>query len=119
MEGESLMYLMRPFLKARPNATFKNGANSSSLEILNSRYDGEDKVTQDEIDAALPECIEEDRRENIYTQLADTDVGIIRVIEDLITILIQKGTIDLSNFSQPVQDKILARKALRDEMNGG
>lgn len=114
------MNLLQAFNKARPGATFgDDGPNGFSLELLNERYDGQDKVTQSELDTAWLLCVEDDMLNDIIQQLSNTDKGIIRVIEDLITILIQKGNLSLSDFSQPVQDKILARKALRDQLSGG
>lgn len=55
------MNIGRAFYKCRPGATFTHGANEHSLEMLNSRYDGEDKVTQEELDAAWIIIQEEDR----------------------------------------------------------
>jgi hypothetical protein len=104
--------------KARPEAKWKkNSVNGFSLATIKAAYDGNDFPEQTELDDAWILCQEDDRVGDIVEQLSNTDKNIIRVIEDLITILIQKGSISLSDFPQQVQDKLLGRKALRDEIN--
>ena len=115
-----MMDIIRAVYKARPNVTWENNSvNGFNLDTIKAAYIGDDFPEQSELDAAWLLCQEDDRVENIVDQLSGTDKGIIRVIEDLITILVQKGNISLSDFSPQVRDKILARKALRDEINGG
>lgn len=113
------MDIIRAVLKARPNTTWKiNSVNGFSLDTIKGAYIGDDFPTPEELGAAWILCQEDDRIENITDQLSNTDKNIIRVLEDLITILIQKGSISLTDFPQEVQDKLLARKALRDQING-
>lgn len=113
------MDIIRAVYKARPNAKWKNNSvNGFSLDTIKTAYDGNDFPDQAELDVAWLLCQEDDRIRDISEQLSNTDKNIIRVIEDLITILIQKGVISLSDFPQIVQDKLTARKALRDEISG-
>ena len=108
---------LRAVIKARPNVKWKDDyVNEFSIDTIKAAYIGDDFPTQSELDAAWILCQEDDRVSGIISQLSDTDKGIIRVIEDLIAILIQKGSISLTDFSQPVQDKIAARKALRNQL---
>lgn len=114
------MDILRAVNKARPSVQWKNNSvNGHSLDTIKAAYVGDNFPEQAELEAAWLLCQEDDRIQNIVDQLSSTDKGIIRVIEDLITILIQKGNISLSDFSPQVREKILSRKALRDEINGG
>lgn len=45
--------------------------------------------------------------------LAHMDAGMIRVCEDLVAVLVQKGVIALADLPAAAQAKIVARKALR------
>lgn len=113
------MDIVRALYKARPDVQWKNNSvNGFSLDTIKAAYVGDDFPTQAELDAAWILCQEEDRVAEITDQLSNTDKNIIRVLEDLITILIQKGGISLSDFPQKVQDKLLERKALRDQIGG-
>ena len=119
MEEGSIMDILRAVYKARPNVTWKNNSvNGFSLGTIKAAYIGDDFPTQTELDNAWILCQEEDAVNDVLVQLSNTDKGIIRVIEDLIKILVQKGNISLSDFSPQVQEKIAARQALRDSLNG-
>lgn len=56
------------------------------------------------------------KTERALRSLDATDQKMIRVIEDLITVLIQKGIISLSDFTQQVQDRLLERQAAREDL---
>jgi len=113
-----MMDIIRVVYKTRPDVQWKNNSvNGFSLETIKAAYDGDDFPSATELDAAWILCQEDDRVEGIVEQLSNTDKNIIRVLEDLITILIQKGNISLSDFPQKVQDKLLERKALRDQIS--
>ena len=114
------MDIIRAVYRARLGTVWKNNSvNSFSLETIKAAYIGDDFPSQAELDAARVLCQEDDRVEEITEQLSNTDRGIIRVIEDLITVLVQKGIISIGDFSPQVREKILERKTLRDEINGG
>lgn len=114
------MDIIRAVYKARPDVQWKNNSvNSFSLDTIKAAYIGDDFPSQSELDAAEVLCQEKDRVDGIVEQLSNTDKGIIRVIEDLIKILVQKGNVSLTDFSPQVQEKIAARQSLRDEINGG
>ncbi len=114
------MDIIRAVHKARPSASWKhNSVNGFSLETVKAAYDGGDFPSQAELEEAWGLCQEDDRAESIIDQLSNTDKGIIRVLEDLIGVLVEKGNISLSDFSPKVQEKIAARQALRDQLNGG
>ena len=48
--------------------------------------------------------------------LDDTDVPLVRVLEDLVNTLITKGTIVMGDLPQEAQDKLAARAAARDDL---
>jgi len=61
-------------------------------------------------------------------ELITTDLGLVRVVEDLIDLLIERDTIRFTDFPEAAQTKLLARRSLRsslrslqllDEENGG
>jgi|Deesub1362A_J573_1020465.scaffolds.fasta_scaffold00740_9 hypothetical protein len=72
--------------------------------------------TQAELEAVWPEVQAELAREEIKRQLAETDSGMARVIEDLIELLASKGVIAESELPQPTQDKITSRRNLRTQL---
>jgi hypothetical protein len=112
------MDILRAVYKVRPDVKWKNDSiNGFSLDTIKAAYVGDDFPTTAELDAAWILCQEDDRVGGLVEQLSNTDKNIIRVLEDLITILIQKGSISLSDFPQKVQDKLLERKTLRDQIN--
>ena len=114
------MEILRAVYKARPNVQWQNNSvNGFSLDTVKNAYIGDDFPTQNELEEAWLLCREDDRVGEIVTQLSNTDKNIIRVLEDLITVLIQKGNISLSDFPSQVQDKLSERKALRDQISGG
>ena len=113
------MDIIRAVHKARPSVQWKNDSvNGFSLDTIRAAYVGDDFPEQTELDAAWLLCQEDDKANEIIEQLSTTDKGIIRVIEDLIKILVQKGSISLSDFSPQVQEKIAARQALRNQIGG-
>jgi hypothetical protein len=114
------MDILRAVYKSRPNVTWKNNSvNGFDLKTIKAAYIGEDFPVQSELDSAWILCQEEDALNNIMEQLSNTDQAVIRVLEDLIEILIQKGNISLADFSSQAQEKIATREALRDRLNGG
>ncbi|MCR4376983.1 MAG: hypothetical protein NUV50_02695 [Rhodospirillales bacterium] len=50
-------------------------------------------------------------------ELMESDLGLIRVIEDLINVLIERGAIMFTDFPEPVQRKLLARSGMRKEFS--
>ena len=113
------MDILRAVYRARPSLVWKsNSVNGFDLDTIKDAYIGTDFPDQEELESAWVLCQEDDRVAEIIDQLSNTDKGIIRVLEDLITILVQKGNISLSDFSPKVQEKIAARKALRDQISG-
>lgn len=51
------------------------------------------------------------------SDFATLDVSFIRVIEDVVDVLIQKGLIRLTDLPAPAQEKLMARKSFRDRRN--
>lgn len=91
-------------------------ADGKIVSILSEWVDGcyEVAANDSELGAFLSGDSPEERAKK---ELMDSDLGIIRVIEDLIDILIERGHIMFMDFPEPVQRKLLARRGLRKEFS--
>jgi len=77
-------------------------------------------------DAAHPEALQEDAPELLAfarglsepDALAESDLGMARVLEDLIDLLIDKALIRFTDLPGPAQDKLLNRRSLRHARRG-
>ncbi|MFV1923079.1 MAG: hypothetical protein ACMZ63_10825 [Methylotenera sp.] len=54
--------------------------------------------------------------DDIIHALSSSDAGLARVTEDLIAVLVRKGTILFTDLPETVQTKLLAREALRSQL---
>lgn len=70
--------------------------NGSDPQLIDFLYDGDPEA------AAKKDMIE-------------SDLGLARVMEDLIDLLIEKGTFRFTDLPEPAQRKLLARRGLRKE----
>jgi hypothetical protein len=74
----------------------------------------------EEIDMQEPEVLEFlarcDSEEQL--ELLRSDLKLIRVLEDLIEVLINKNIITVTDFPQPVIDKLLSRQSIRKPLSG-
>lgn len=52
-------------------------------------------------------------------QLRQSDLEMVRVLEDLIQVLIQKGVVSITDFPQAAQLKLINRAQAREALNGG
>lgn len=59
-----------------------------------------------------PETGEDD---HIQRSFQESDIAFIRVLEDLIDVLIQKGYLQFSDFPEGAQQKLMTRQGLRRE----
>ncbi len=53
-----------------------------------------------------------------HSALAASDMRLVRVLEDVIDLLIERGLIRFTDLPQSAQGKLLERKSLRAQMNG-
>lgn len=75
-------------------------------------------------DAAHPEGLAEDAPELLaflqglpqQQPLAESDLRLVRVLEDLIDLLIDKEVIRFTDLPAPAQDKLLLRRSLRNAL---
>lgn len=58
----------------------------------------------------------EEKVREIKEELAATDKEMMRIIDDLITILVKKGHIRMSDFSEEAQKKLMKRSSLRESI---
>ena len=49
--------------------------------------------------------------------LATSDAELLRVMEDLVNVLIDKGILLLTDFPEPAQEKLMRRQSIRDTMS--
>ncbi|MGM0703710.1 MAG: tryptophan synthase subunit beta like protein [Pseudomonadota bacterium] len=49
--------------------------------------------------------------------LSKTDLGFIRVLEDLLDVLMDKGVISFTDLPEPAQQKVMERQSLRQRLN--
>jgi hypothetical protein len=56
--------------------------------------------------------------ENSLQQLQQSDLDMIRVLEDLIDVLIQKGVVRITDLPEAAQAKLLGRSKARDALGG-
>jgi hypothetical protein len=56
-----------------------------------------------------------DAEEAMRRSFSEADAGFIRVLEDLIDVLIQRGYIQFADFPEPAQRKLNERRGLRSE----
>jgi len=54
---------------------------------------------------------------NSENVLASTDLGLVRVVEDLIDLLIDRDALRFTDLPVPAQEKLLERRSLRASMN--
>lgn len=50
-------------------------------------------------------------------KLAQSDLGLIRVIEDLVDVLIERNLISFTDLPEPARDKLMTRQTLRQQRN--
>lgn len=56
-------------------------------------------------------------KEMAQSALSDNDQSVVRVIEDLIDLLVQKNLVSKNEFDKKVTDKLDERKALRQQIS--
>lgn len=77
-------------------------------------------------DGAHPELLRDDAPElaafvrglSGAGSLADSDMGLVRVLEDLIDVLIEKDVLRFTDLPVPAQNKLMHRRGLRHALGG-
>lgn len=91
-------------------------AKGSIVALYAEQSDG----ASEEIPGDSPEVIEflgaEDARSEIEEHLAASDLDLIRVIEDVIYVLIEKRIIMLTDLPKAAQEKLSRRRNLRGKL---
>lgn len=91
-------------------------AGGDIIAVLSEHVEGAEMVAAN--DDALTKFLNTDSPERrAQRELMESDLGLIRVIEDLIDILIDRGAIMFTDFPEPVQKKLLGRRGLRKEFS--
>ena len=66
----------------------------------------------------IQEWFADDRVENSLKQLKQSDLDMIRVLEDLIEVLTTKGVISITDLPAGAQSKLLNRSSAREALGG-
>ncbi|MBL4614720.1 MAG: hypothetical protein JKY27_07600 [Magnetovibrio sp.] len=91
-------------------------AQGHIIAVLSEEVEGSELVGSN--DPGLGKFLSQDSPEQrAQRELMESDLGLIRVIEDLINVLIERGAIMFTDFPEPVQKKLLARSGLRKEFS--
>lgn len=91
-------------------------ATGHIIAVLSEEVEGSEMVGSH--DPGLQAFLQTDSPEQrAQRELMESDLGLIRVIEDLINVLIERGAIMFTDFPEPVQRKLLARSGLRKEFS--
>ncbi len=91
-------------------------AEGRIIAVLSEHVEGADMVAPH--DSQLTEFLQGDSPESKAQQeLLESDLGIVRVLEDLIDVLIERGHVMFTDFPEPAQRKLLARRGLRKEFS--
>jgi len=57
-------------------------------------------------------------KEHVKEMLSSTDSEMVRVVEDLIDVLLEKQVFTFTELPEIVQNKLITRKQLREDING-
>lgn len=86
------------------------------IAVLSEEVEGAEMVSSNDQD--LQRFLQADSPEQrAQRELMESDMSLIRVIEDLIDVLIERGAIMFTDFPEPVQQKLLGRRGLRKEFS--
>jgi len=91
-------------------------AEGNIIAVLSEAVEGAEEISPN--DPALQHFFQtESPEQRAQKELMDSDMGLIRVIEDLIDVLIERGAIMFTDFPEPVQRKLLSRRGMRKEFS--
>ena len=91
-------------------------AEGRIIAVLSEEVEGAEFITTN--DSELGRFLSEETPEKrAQRELVESDMGLIRVIEDLINILVERGVIMFNDFPEPVQRKLMARSGMRKEFS--
>ena len=91
-------------------------ADGKIIAVLSEHVEGAEMVGSN--DTGLQNFLHSDSPEQrAQRELMESDFGLIRVIEDLIDVLIERGAIMFTDFPEPVQRKLLERRGMRKEFS--
>lgn len=86
------------------------------VAVLSEQVEGSEMVSANDPD--LGRFLAADSPEQrAQRELMESDLGLIRVIEDLINVLVERGVIMFNDFPEPVQRKLLMRSGMRKEFS--
>ncbi|MCW8914905.1 MAG: hypothetical protein OQK24_03510 [Magnetovibrio sp.] len=91
-------------------------AEGHIIAVLSEEVEGSEFVAAN--DRQLSFFLSQESPEKVaQKELMESDLGLIRVFEDLINVLIEKGVIMFNDLPEPAQNKLLARSGLRQEFS--
>lgn len=91
-------------------------AEGSIIAVLSEEAEGSEFISAN--DRALGAFLSQESPEKrAQRELMESDMGLIRVFEDLVNVLIDRGIIMFNDFPEAAQNKLLARSGLRKEFS--
>lgn len=81
--------------------------------VYNQPVEGGEEIAAD--DPALSAFVQETAPQESTEEWAHSDLGLARVMEDLVDILIEKNVINFTDFPDGAQKKLLERRGFRKE----
>ena len=87
------------------------------LRVEAASYEGFSEILPAD-NAEIQEWFGDDEVENSLKQLKQSDLDMIRVLEDLITVLIRKGVVRITDLPEAAQSKLVGRSKARDALGG-
>jgi len=91
-------------------------AEGRIIAVLSEEVEGAEFIHGN--DAELGRFLSQETPEKqAQRELMESDMGLIRVIEDLINVLIERGVIMFTDFPEPVQKKLMARSGMRSQFS--
>jgi len=98
--------------------------NNNIIHVSSVKTD----IATEKLDAKSPEILTfllshsladtNDRSEGAKQSLSNSDTDLIRILEDLVSVLMEKNLISLTDLPEAAQNKLLNRKHLRDTVTG-
>lgn len=95
----------------------KRDAQGHLQQVEDTPFEGMDGELQDDSQEAQAWYANQTVASSLL-QLEQSDLDMIRVLEDLITVLIRKGVVRITDLPQAAQSKLVGRSKARDALGG-
>lgn len=93
------------------------GENGQIIGVFNSPQSDDSQYISPQAPELLEFLGQSNRQEDIQTILTASDMAMVRVIEDLVNTLIDKGVILFTDLPEAAREKLVQRKKIRHHLN--